>query len=147
MSKHPFVYVLAAFLAVAAPAAGAQGAMGAYGDYPPPPAGAYGTPPPPPESYGTIIGKKVGSGFSNIGLGFMEIPKNIINTSNQYNLAMGVTLGAIKGVIHMCGRAMSGTLDLLTFPLPSEPLTTPQFVWEKFDTETRYNAMFKVKQQ
>jgi putative exosortase-associated protein (TIGR04073 family) len=97
------------------------------------------------ETYGQTMGRKLGAGFSNIGLGFFELPKNVINTTNEVNMAAGTTLGVAKGLIFMCGRAMAGVIDVLTFPLPTEPITTPVYVWEKLDTDTRWNPIFKMK--
>lgn len=91
-------------------------------------------------------GVKLGSAFANLFLGPAELPKNVINTTNDINMAAGVTLGVVKGLIHMCGREMVGIIDLLSFPLQTEPLTTPQFVWDKFTVETRYSApLFKMQ--
>lgn len=91
-------------------------------------------------------GVKLGSAFANIFLAPAELPKNVINTNNEINMAAGVTLGVVKGLIHMCGREMVGIIDLLTFPLQTEPLTTPQYVWDKFTVETRYSApLFKLQ--
>lgn len=98
-----------------------------------------------PESYGTVISTKLGSGFSNLLLSPLEIPKNIINTTNDTNVALGVTGGVFKGFLHMAGRFLAGTVDTLTFAIPTEPLTTPPFVWQNFKTETSYNPLFKIK--
>jgi putative exosortase-associated protein (TIGR04073 family) len=98
-----------------------------------------------PESYGAVISNKLGSGFSNIGLCFAELPKNVINTTNDANLALGLTGGVLKGVLHMVGRAMAGTVDVLTFPIPTVPITNPPFVWQDFKTGTRYNPLFKFQ--
>lgn len=97
------------------------------------------------ETYGQTVGRKLGSGFSNIGLGFFELPRNVINTTNEINMAAGTTLGVVKGLLFMCGRAMAGVIDVVTFPLPTEPITTPVYVWEKLDTDTRWNPIFKMK--
>ena len=97
------------------------------------------------QTYGSDISTKLGLGFSNLVLGFFEIPKNIINTTNEANLALGVTGGVAKGVLHTAGRMLAGTLDILTFPIPTEPLTKPAFPWENYKTETTYNPLFKMK--
>ena len=131
------IYLFAALLAIINPALGDSMTDDAY-YYPPARAQK-------PESYGTIISTKLGSGFSNIGLCFVELPKNIINTTNDTNLAFGLTGGLLKGVLHMVGRAMAGTVDTLTFPIPTVPITNPPFVWQGYQTETRYNPLFKFQ--
>lgn len=98
------------------------------------------------ETYQSVISAKLGSGFSNLVLSPLEIPKNIINTTNETNLALGVTGGVAKGLLHMAGRFMAGVVDTLTFPIPSQPLTTPPYPWQDFKIETRYNPLFKMKQ-
>ncbi len=138
MLKPIRIVLLAAALSAFSCSVSAAGEMSNYGAYAPPPSTKS-------ESYGDTIGRKLGSGFSNIALGFLEVPKNVVNTTNEVNMAAGTTLGAVKGLIHMCGRGMAGVIDILTFPLPTEPITTPVYVWEKMDVETRYNPIFKMK--
>ena len=98
-----------------------------------------------PESYEQIISTKLGSGFSNVTLAIMEVPKNVINTSNEVNLALGVTGGLFKGFLHMGGRSLAGVLDLLTFPIPTVPITAPPYPWQDYTHDTRYNPLFKFK--
>ncbi len=98
---------------------------------------------PPPQSYGEGVGLKLGSGLANMTLGWIEVPKNIINTSNQVNLVLGFTGGLAKGVLHMLGRTIGGTVDLLTSPFPLKPIVQPPFVWENFEVETSYGPSFK----
>ncbi len=130
------IYLFAALLAVINPAL--CGPMN--GQPTPPPAGAKKY-----ESYTTTIFTKLGVGFSNLFGGIAEIPKNVINTTNEYNLALGITGGVAKGALHTAGRMLAGTVDILTFPLPTEPLTNPTYVWEDYKTETSYNPLFKLK--
>lgn len=137
MLKSIHILLLAAALALVTSATMADWETGGDGYKPPPPKEK--------ESYGTTVGKKVGSAFSNIVFGFLEVPKNIVNTTNDINLAAGLTLGVAKGALHMGGRAIVGLVDLVSFPAPTEPLTTPQFVWMHFPQETRYNPAFKLK--
>ncbi len=100
---------------------------------------------PAPESYGQTISTKLGSGFSNVTLAIVEVPKNIINTTNEVNLALGVTGGVFKGFLHTAGRTMAGLVDVLTFPIPTVPITNPPFPWQDFTRETKYNPLFKFK--
>jgi putative exosortase-associated protein (TIGR04073 family) len=97
------------------------------------------------ESYGAAIGTKAGSGFANMALSFLELPKNVVNTTNQTNLAVGLTGGVVKGIVHTAGRILSGAADLITFPFPTQPITDPVYPWENFTVETRYNPVFVPK--
>ena len=95
--------------------------------------------------YGEEVGMKLGSGFSNIALSWLEVPKNMINTTNQTNLALGLIGGVIKGVLHTLARTTAGVTDVLSAPLPTQPIVEPQFIWQNFDVETHYNPVFKLK--
>lgn len=90
-------------------------------------------------------GRKLGNAISNLTLGFLEIPKNIIITNNEINTPIALTGGTLKGVFHMFARAFVGFADLITFPVQTEPLTTPEFVWQRFDVETRYNPLMQMQ--
>ncbi len=135
-------HLLTAVLIAAAPAAGAQGYYGPMTNAP----ASVGTSTRPSEDYGMAIAEKLGTGFANIGLSFLEIPKNVINTTNEADVALGVTGGVLKGGLHMVGRILAGVADVVTFPLPTEPIAVPQFVWENPTMETHYNPLFKLKQ-
>ena len=92
--------------------------------------------------YGEAIRYKLGSGFSNMLLGMGEVPKNVINTANETNALFGISGGLIKGVLHTLGRTLAGTLDVLTFPAPTKPITNPAYVWQNWKTETTYGPYF-----
>ncbi len=110
----------------------------------PGPEGMSGTKP-PAESYGGQIGKKLGGGLANVATGWLEIPKTVINTTNEYNVALGLTGGLFKGILHMMGRTAAGALDLITFPLPTEPVVQPEFIWKDFNVETHYEPVFNIR--
>jgi putative exosortase-associated protein (TIGR04073 family) len=95
--------------------------------------------------YGSDVGMKLGTALSNLTLGWLEIPKNALNTTNQTNLALGLSGGLIKGVLHGAGRTLAGMVDLLSFPLPTQPIADPQFVWQNFDVDTHFNPLFQLK--
>ncbi|WP_454143992.1 exosortase system-associated protein, TIGR04073 family [Methylocaldum sp. MU1018] len=97
------------------------------------------------DDYGRDVGVKLGSGLSNLALGWIEFPKNMINTTNETNVIFGLSGGFLKGGLHMLGRTASGLIDFMTFPLPTQPITKPVFVWENFDVETQYGPVFKLK--
>ena len=98
------------------------------------------------ESYGDTVGRKLGSGFSNIALGWLEIPKNVLNTSNDLNLIAGFSLGVLKGVLHTTGRMLTGVVDVVSAPLPTQPIVEPDYVWENFAIDTHYGPAFQQKE-
>jgi len=99
------------------------------------------------DSYGDTIRLKLGSGFSNLFLGILEVPKNMVKTSNEVNLLFGVTGGTVKGTAHFLGRTLSGVADVFTFPVPTKPITTPPFVWQDWYVDTQYGPFFPIKKQ
>jgi hypothetical protein len=74
----------------------------------------------------------------------LEIPKNIINTTNQSNVIYGVFGGVMKGAINMAGRMGVGLTDLVTAPIPTKPITSPSLVWDNFDVDTHYGETFRL---
>lgn len=96
-------------------------------------------------SYGDMVRTKLASGLSNMAFGIAEMPKNIINTSNEVNVMMGVTGGVVKGTLHTMGRMLAGMADVLTFPVPSQPITHPYYVWQQFNSDTRYGPFFDMQ--
>ncbi|MGZ8217033.1 exosortase system-associated protein, TIGR04073 family [Methylomagnum sp.] len=97
--------------------------------------------------YGEAVGQKLGSGFSNLTLGMLEVPKNIISTSNQTNLLFGITGGTIKGMAHAMGRAFSGIVDIVSAPMGNKPITNPPYVWQNWYVDTQYGPYFPAKGQ
>lgn len=97
------------------------------------------------DNYGHDVGMKLGSGLSNLALGWVEFPKNMINTTNETNVIFGLSGGFLKGGLHTLGRIASGLVDVITFPLPTQPITNPNFVWQDFGVETQYGPVFQLK--
>jgi putative exosortase-associated protein (TIGR04073 family) len=98
----------------------------------------------PAQSYGDKVGEKALSGFTNINTAFLEIPKNIINTTNESNVAFGVIGGGVKGILNTVGRLLSGVADLVTAPLPTHPIAQPDQIWQDFDVDTTYGKAFRL---
>lgn len=146
MSKQLPVYFLIAALAAAAtlPSAHAAGSS-ASASYGMPAATPPKAIPVKPESYGAAVAHKLGVGVSNLLFGMGEVPKNMVNTINEGGIALGLSLGTVKGAIHGAGRLLIGATDLVTFMVPTQPITTPEYVWETPDHETRYNPLFQLK--
>ncbi len=97
-----------------------------------------------PKTYGAQIGLKTASGFTNIATGWLEVPKNIINTTNDTNIIWGIGGGTFKGVVVMVGRMGTGIADLITFPIPTKPIARPNFIWTDFDVDTSFGPVFRL---
>jgi len=82
------------------------------------------------------IGKKLGRGIVNVATGWIELPKNIYDTSVETNNPlMGITYGTLKGIGMTVVRTGAGAYDVATFlfPVPQDyqPLLKPEFVFEE----------------
>jgi putative exosortase-associated protein (TIGR04073 family) len=80
------------------------------------------------------IGKKLGRGIVNIATGWVELPKNIYDTSIETNNPlMGITYGTLKGLGMTVVRTGAGAYDTVTFlfPVPQDydPILQPEFVF------------------
>ncbi len=96
-------------------------------------------------TYGQVVGTKTLSSLVNLTLGWIEIPKNIRNTTNESNIFFGVFGGGVKGIINTAGRFGVGLADLLTFPLPTKPIANPIYVWDDFNVDTVYGDVFRLQ--
>ncbi len=92
----------------------------------------------PAETYGETFGRKFVSGLGNITTSIAEIPKSIIIVNNQSNFVFGFLGGSFKGLVNMIGRTSVGVLDLVTSPIPTDPIVKPLYVWDDFYAETTY---------
>ena len=95
-------------------------------------------------SYGEIVGNKALNAFANISTGWLEVPKNIINTMNQSNFFYGVFGGFLKGLVNTLGRTGCGIADLITLPIPTKPIAYPLYIWDDFDIDTSYGEVFRL---
>ena len=82
------------------------------------------------------MGKKLGRGIVNVATGWIELPKNIYDTSVETNNPlMGLTYGTVKGIGMTVVRTGAGAYDVATFlfPIPEdyEPVLEPEFVFEE----------------
>lgn len=99
------------------------------------------------ESYGDKVGDKALRGFVNLTTSTLEIPKNIINTTNQSNIAYGFVGGTAKGILNTVGRMMVGLTDLITAPLPTKRFVHPNYVWDDFDADTTYGEVLRLEEE
>lgn len=97
------------------------------------------------DSYPAKVGEKLGTGIVNVVTGVAEIPKNIMVSSHTHDPAYAATAGFMTGIVHMLGRTLCGTVDLVTFMIPTKPLVNPDFIWKNFDRETSYNMNWQMR--
>ena len=98
----------------------------------------------PPLSYGQKITDKGLNALANLTTASLEIPKSVINTMNQSNFFYGWVGGFVKGIVNMLGRTGCGVTDLVTLPIPTQPIISPLYVWDDFDKETTYGAVMRL---
>ncbi len=83
---------------------------------------------------GYTPGDKLVRGLANVCLGFIEIPRNIHNTTQEDSLLAGWTVGMGKGLGYTVMRMGVGIYEVLTFPFPLPkdyvPVITPEYVWQ-----------------
>ena len=89
-------------------------------------------------SYPAKIGGKFLIGMLNVATGIVEIPKTMMTESASEGIAMGASLGLLKGMTNVLGRSFLGMADVVSFPIPTKPLVTPPVVFQDFDKETTY---------
>ncbi|OGW75783.1 MAG: hypothetical protein A2Z72_05205 [Omnitrophica bacterium RBG_13_46_9] len=81
------------------------------------------------------MGKKLARGLANILTGWVELPKNIYDTSVEDNVFSGLTVGLVKGVGMAIVRTGAGVYETVTFPFPIPedyaPVLEPEFVFSK----------------
>jgi len=97
-----------------------------------------------PCSYGRKINEKGLRTVANLFLGLAEVPRGIVNVTNDSNIFFGLTGGLLKGVINTTGRLGAGVVDLMTLPVPTKPIVHPLYAWEDFDQDTRYDSLFRA---
>lgn len=98
----------------------------------------------PPQTYGQQVGDKFARAFGNLASAWLEIPKNMINTANDNNVILGSIGGLFKGIINTGGRIGAAASDLISFPLPTQPIAQPVYVWDDFDKDTAYGPAFRL---
>jgi putative exosortase-associated protein (TIGR04073 family) len=90
------------------------------------------------DTYIQGFSNKVSQGLANIAFGFVELPKNVINISNEQSIFVGMTWGVIRGVGHSVGRTLVGVGELVTSPIPTKEFAAPAYVWDRFSEDSRY---------
>ena len=87
------------------------------------------------QAYAQDPAKKLGRGLANILTGWVELPKNIYETSVEENVLSGLTMGLAKGVGMTIVRTGAGVYEAVTFPFPIPedyaPVLEPEFVFSE----------------
>ncbi len=87
------------------------------------------------QCYAQDPGKKLVRGVANILTGWVELPKNIYDTSVEENILSGLTMGLAKGVGMTIVRTGAGIYETVTFPFPIpedyQPVLEPEFVFSE----------------
>lgn len=96
--------------------------------------------------YRRQVGEKALVGAANIVSSPLEIPKNIINLTNEpdSNIFYGIFGGIIRGSIDIAGRVTNGLADVVTAPLPTKRVVEPRLVWDDFDQYNTYGPVFRL---
>ena len=81
---------------------------------------------------------KAGRGLAAITTPFLEIPGNIVDTSERHGYLSGWTVGLAKGIGMTVVRPLVGVYELVTAPFPApanfEPILEPEYPWSYFDS-------------
>jgi putative exosortase-associated protein (TIGR04073 family) len=79
---------------------------------------------------------KAGRGFAAVTTPFLEIPGNILETSEREGPLAGWTAGLAKGIGMSIVRPPIGVYELVTAPIPVpknfEPILQPEYPWSYF---------------
>ena len=90
------------------------------------------------QGYVGMASEKFVTGIVNTATGFVELPKNIILTTQRDSIVHGMTIGLVSGIMHTVGRTVIGVFDVATFLIPTPPSIQPPFVWQDFSVESSY---------
>ena len=79
-------------------------------------------------------GHKFGRGVSNLGLGIMELPGQMVAAGRSGGPLWAFSLGFAKGVGRFVTRELVGVYEVATFPAPVprgyRPILAPEYPWE-----------------
>ena len=98
------------------------------------------------ENYGEKTASKLGNGMLDIVTSILEIPKTIIKTTEEDGLVSGLTIGFVKGIANTAGQAVSGAVNVATFPVPVElenPMAPKKSTIEQINMEDEFGGAFE----
>jgi putative exosortase-associated protein (TIGR04073 family) len=80
--------------------------------------------------------RKAGRGLAAMTTGFLEVPGNIYEMTNERGPGWGFSLGFVQGLGMIVVRELVGVYEFVTCPLPLpsgfEPVIHPEFPWSYF---------------
>lgn len=89
-----------------------------------------------PVSRADTATEKAGRGLAAMTTPFLEIPGNIVQTTEREGPAVGWTMGFAKGLGMSIVRPIVGVYELVTAPIPApanfEPILQPEYPWSYF---------------
>jgi putative exosortase-associated protein (TIGR04073 family) len=93
--------------------------------------------------------RKLGRGFANLGLGVMAIPAEMIDTTRESGVAVGLTWGLVKGTGMMAATEVIGLWEVVTCPFATPPdytpILAPEFPWQRFNDRPEKRSVRKVR--
>ena len=81
--------------------------------------------------------RKMGRGLAGMTCGFLEIPGNVVKTTQERGAAYGFTLGFAKGLGALVVRELVGVYEFISAPIEVPqgfvPILKPEFPWGYFE--------------
>lgn len=81
--------------------------------------------------------RKFGRGLAGMTCGFLELPGNVVETTQKQGIGYGLTIGVAKGLGMIVARELIGVYEFLSAPFPAppgyKPILSPEFPWGYFD--------------
>lgn len=87
---------------------------------------------------------KFGGGVLDIATSWLEIPKTIAKVTREEGVASGLTIGVAKGIANTAEQAVSGAVNVATFPVPQNlEIDMVENADGEFSMEDSFGAAFK----
>jgi putative exosortase-associated protein (TIGR04073 family) len=69
--------------------------------------------------------------------GFLEVPGNMVATSREHGMGMGMPLGFVLGLGKIVVRELVGVYEFVTWPFEApagfRPIIEPEYPWSYFE--------------
>ncbi|HYN37960.1 MAG TPA: exosortase system-associated protein, TIGR04073 family [Rhodospirillales bacterium] len=88
------------------------------------------------EAHAPTAQEKLGRGLAAVACGFLEVPGNIVEQTEQRG-AIGVPIGLALGLGMFVARELVGLYEVLSSPFPApagyRPILEPEYPWDYFN--------------